>query len=121
MSPLRTTAGKILQTRFPDISLDLTACENRRNQQVAHFLARERNLCVRGHNLHVPARQRHVYERRKHIHDGRLHVNERRLHEPRTAAAAGVLPVPPRQKLPRQSEAKFHPKLWRTCAFSNRF
>ena len=87
---------------------------------MAHFLARERNLCVRGHNLHVPAHHLHVYERRKHIHDGRLHVNERRLHEPRTAAAAGVLPVPPRQKLPRQGEAKFDPTFLRTCAFSNR-
>ena len=62
-------------------------------RQVAHFLARERKLCVRGHNLHVPAHHRHVYERRRHIHDGRLHVNERRLHEPRTAAA---VPDPPR-------------------------
>ena len=39
----------------PCTLLDLTACENRRNRQVARFLARERNLCVRGHNLHVPA------------------------------------------------------------------
>ena len=104
----------------PSAAVDLTACENHRNRQVAHFLARERKLCARRHNLHVPAHHLHVCEGRKHIHDGRLHVNERRLHEPRTAAAARVLPVPPRQKLLRQGEAKFDPTFLRTCAFSNR-
>ena len=37
MSSLRTTARKVLQTRFFELSLDLTACENRRNRKVAHF------------------------------------------------------------------------------------
>ena len=102
MPSLRTTARKVLQTRFPELSLDHTACENRRNRQVAHFLAHKRKLCVRGHNLHVPAHHLHVYERRKHIHDGWLHVNERRLQRPRTAAA---VPDPPRTSPSEIAEA----------------
>ena len=39
---------------------------------MAHFLAREGNLCVCERYLHVPAAHLHVDERRKHVCDGKV-------------------------------------------------
>jgi len=61
-----------------------------------------------GNVLHVAIMLMYSEVKRKSHRDAQSHRDPQ---QPRTAAAAGIPPVPPRQKLPRQREPKFHPKL----------